>query len=304
MGIVTKFLQENFLIIIALYLATAFVPAYFAMRWRESKLDDGRDDQLALKSFLYLFQVATLQVVLLGVYTLLDYLVALVSSGGPTTKEMLGSLGGLVAAGAVFIVMEFVLAQTNAKEKWYPQKVFYGINMFLTLMLGISGFVGFFVALLSWKSGAAFHEPLARALVYLPAGLILAIVQLKISSPDGPPSALRGGLLALGGSRMQALSDQAAAGMAQASSSIDAAAQQGAVGGAPAQSGGAPNAPAMAGGSPGSSAAPQAQPQAQAPAQPPAGGQADPATCPSCGGQTRFVAQYNRTWCDNCQRYL
>lgn len=312
MGLASKMaagaIQENILFIILLFLAFAYVPAYFAMRWRENKLEKERDVQLGLKSFLYLFQVAAFQVIVLGVFTLIDYVLGLISSGGPAAKQMLGALGALAAAAAVFLGMEFVLAQTNAKERWYPQKVFYGINLFLTLSFGIMGFIGFFEALLSWKSGPAFHVPLARAIVYLPAGLVLAIMQLKVSSPEGPPSTLRGGLLALGGSRMQALSDQAAAGMAQASSSIDAAAQQG---GAPqaGQSGSGFSGPAMAGGSPQSAPGAQAaqpvqqQPVAQQP-QAPAGGQADPAVCPSCGGQTRFIAQYNRTWCDNCQRYL
>jgi len=26
--------------------------------------------------------------------------------------------------------------------------------------------------------------------------------------------------------------------------------------------------------------------------------------CPTCGGQGRYIAQYQRYWCDTCQKYL
>jgi hypothetical protein len=230
-----------------------------------------------------------------------DFVFGKIGSQAPTSEELREALGMLLGAGAVFVAMEVLIAQTNAKNKWYPQKVFYGINTLLTTTLGIWGMISFFGALLAWKSGAAFHQPLAMTIVYLPAGVVTVIMQLKLASPQGPPASLAGGLIGLGGSRMQALSDQAAAGMAQASASMDAAAQQ------QPQQPAAPQAspgPSMAGGSPQPQqpAQPQ-QPQAQ-PQQPAAGGQADPAVCPACGGRTRFIAQYNRTWCDNCQRYL
>jgi hypothetical protein len=285
----------------------AFVPAYFAMRWRETKVDPGeRDPQLSLKSFLYLFQVVSFQVVVYGLYMVFDFVFGKIGSEGPTSGELREALGMLLGAAVVFVAMGILIAQTNAKQKWYPQKVFYGINMLLTTTLGVWGLIGFFGALLAWKSGKAFHQPMAMMLVYLPVGVVTVVFQMKLASPQGPPPGLAGGIInSLGGSRMQALSDQAAAGMAQASASMEAAAQQPQQPQQPQppqQPGGGPG-PSMVAGSP-QPQQPQAQPQQPQPPQQPAGGQADPAVCPSCGGRTRYIAQYNRTWCDNCQRYL
>lgn len=314
MGEISSMMMKAMSTMLTWVLLVAFVPAYFVMRMREKELDkEARDHQLGLKSILLLFQVVCFQQVLYGIYLLFNWLFGMIGSQGITFLAARKGIGIAIGAAGLFIGLEILLAQTNNKDKWYPRKVFYGINLMFTLVFAVMGVTGFLGALLGWESGSAFHVPLTQMFIYAPAAAVLTILQINLFGGQSPKGALAGGLLGLGGSKLQNFSDQAGAGMAAASMAMDNAASPGVSPQQPQQPGGAPMSgggsmpqsgaqqPQQTGGFGGAQQQSQAQ-QPQAQAQPSGG--ADPSSCPTCGGRTRFIAQYNRTWCDTCQRYL
>ena len=131
-------------------LLVAFVPAYVIMRWREKDLDEeSRDHQMGLKSILLLFQVLSFQLVLFGLFLFFDWIFGKIGSEGISSKAMRGGIGLIVGGAAFFLGLEILLAQTNNAKKWYPRKVWYGINLILTLVYAVIGVVGFLGSLVS-----------------------------------------------------------------------------------------------------------------------------------------------------------
>ncbi len=300
MGDVRSMLMSVINSALALILLIGFVPAYFVMRGREKGLEqEQRDHQLGLKSIILLFQVVCFQQALYGVFLIFNWIFGMISSQGITFAEVRGGIGSLIGAGALFIALEILLKQTNNKEKWYPRKVFYGINLIFTMVYGVMGVIGSFSAFVAFSRGAAFHIPVTMMVVYAPVAFLLAVVQVSVFGSKEPKGKLADGLLGLFGSKVQGFSDQAGVGMAAASMAIDNAASQGVSQPQP-----GPGSSFGAGGGPEAGASQPGGFGGAQQAQPPAADGAGQAACPGCGGRTRFIAQYNRTWCDGCQRYL
>jgi len=272
-------------------LLLALVVGYIVLKWQDHGNEEAdRDVQLGFKSALYAIEVLGFQAIIFGFFLILDFIFGKIGSDALSKDAMLGGIGAIIGGGGVLFGLEVVLAKSNTSEKWLPRKFFYGVNMVISLLYGASGLIWFLASLVSWASGAAFHVPLTLALVYLPAGFgTVLLYQNLFGSVQGPSGALAGGLLALGGSHVQSWGDQAGAGMSAAASGFDQMAQN--AGQQPVGMGTAPAA-----------AAPQQAAAAPAAPQPVSGQQA--VACPTCGGQGRYIAQYQRYWCDTCQKYL
>ncbi len=268
---------------------------FLYLKWRE-KDDEDKDPQMELKLALYAVEVLAFQAVLFGLFLVFDFVFGKIGSQGFPKEALLSGLGIVIGGGGVFFGMEILLGSSNTAEFWRPRKFFYEVNALVTLVYGVWGLIGFLAALVSWDEGQAFHAPLTMMLVYVPAGLASVLLVKSLFGAGGAPQgALAGGLLALGGSKVQAWSDQASAGMGAAASGFDAAVQA-----AASQPAAQPAAQPVAA-EPVAAAQPAAaQPAAAAPA----AQQPQTQACPTCGGQARYIAQYQRYWCDTCQKYL
>jgi hypothetical protein len=273
-----------------------FVAAYVVLRWRESSKDpEEQDPQLGFKSALYALQVFALLILLQGAWRLLDYPLHFLTSSKLHWKALMQALFLIVAGGGLFVGFELVLSKSNTEEHWLPRKTFYGAALVLIGVNAVASASTWLSGLLTSK-GPMWDIPLAQTLVYVPATFFVVVLYQKLfTSAEGPTGPLAKGLLALGGGggfeAMAADSDAGA--MPATGAPMDAAAQPS-----------FPSSPSQpveqpAAQQPGLGVA--ASPAAVSPAQPQAGG-AD--NCPTCGNPIRFIQQYNRTWCDTCQRYL
>jgi hypothetical protein len=274
-----------------------FVAAYVVLRWRESSKDaEEQDPQLGFKSALYALQVFALLILLQGAWRLLDYPLHFLTSSKLHWKALMQALFLVVAGGGLFFGFEVFLGKTNTAEHWLPRKTFYGAAILLVGVNAVASASTWLSGLLTSK-GPRWDIPLAQTLVYVPAMFFLVTLYQKLfSTAEGPTGPLAKGLLALGGGGgFEAMAADSGAGMPAAGAPVDAQAAQPSFPSSPAQPAEQPVAqPAGLGAA--------ASPAAGAPAQPQAGGGAD--NCPTCGNPTRFIQQYNRTWCDTCQRYL
>ena len=227
----------------------------------------------------------------MGVFQMLDIILSQMTDAKIPFGDIKYAIGTLVGAAAMLLLLELLLIKFDVKGNYQPRRLMYGIAVFLFGFFGttatflfISGFFEFF------PKGSAFHVPLTGMLVYLPVFVISAIyyknefVEEKevqtflpasfVQKADKMMAQIPGaGMAGFGGAPMGGFGAQP---MAQQPMAQQPMAQQ-------------PMAQQFS------------QPMAQQPmAQP----QGTPGLCPTCGQQARFITQYNRYWCDTCQKYL
>ncbi len=277
--------------------AVAF--GFLYLKWRE-KDDEDKDPQMELKLALYAVEVFAFQAVLFGVFLVLDFVFGKIGSEGLPKEALLSGLGFIVGGAGTLFGMEVLLGSSNTAEFWRPRKFFYEVNALITLLYGVVGLVWFLGSLFSWASGQEFHVPLTLTIVYVPSAFVAVMLVKSLFGAGGAPTgALANGLLALGGTKVQSWGDQAAAGMGAAASGFDSAVQ--AASQPAAQPMGGQPMGGMGGQPMGGEAA---QPVAQQPVAAAPAAQPQSQACPTCGGQARYIAQYQRYWCDTCQKYL
>ncbi len=277
------------------------------------------DPQLELKAGLYGLEMAAFQSALLGVALLFAWIFGKFSDQELPKDVALAGLGIFLGGAASFFVLEVLAGFTNTEDYWKPRKFMYAINAFLTLGLGVGGLVKFLGSLVAWADGVAFYGPLATLLVFLPAGFeAFMLTKGLFGTNEKPEGRLARGLLGLFGSRVEQFGEQFGASVASVASDIEGAvqqpAQQAGFGAQPAQQAGFGAQPAQQAGfgaqpvqqagfgaQPAQQAGFGAQPAQQAASQPQ---EQQGMVCPTCHNQARYIAQYQRYWCDTCKKYL
>jgi len=285
-----------------------FLIALAIVKMYEPKTEDYKSDPLlALKTGMYFLQVFMAHLVVLGLFSFLDIFLSQMTDQKVPMKTLKNVIGTLVGSGAVLLLIEFLLIKLDVKKNYLPRRMMYGIAIFLLGFIGtlstyffISGLFEFF------PKGNAFHMPLAGMIVYLaafgagvlyykaefaedkeaqtflPASVVQKADQMMAQMPGGFGGAPAGGAAPMGGYGAQPMGGYGAQPMAPQQPAAQPMAQQ--------------------------YSQPMAQPtyqqpQVQQPVAAPVAA-APSNACPTCGNAARFIAQYNRNWCDTCQKYL
>jgi len=292
-SIIFSALQPILLFFIIPMVPLTFLITLLILKLYEPKTEDYKPDPMMMvKAGMYFLQIFMVHMIVLGAFSFLDILLSKITSQSIPLSNIKYVLGTLVGAGAVLMLLEIMIVQLGVKGNYHPRRMMYGLAIFLLGFIGtLSTF--FFISNLFefFPKGAAFHMPLAGMLVYLPAFFLgTMFFKSEFSEEKENQTFLPASISQKADKMMSGMPMPGAGGFA-------APAAQQPMGGYGAQP--------MAGGY---GAQPMAQqPMAQQPqySQPTAAPTAAPSNaCPTCGAAPRFIAQYNRNWCDSCQKYL
>ncbi len=267
----------------------AFLITLGILKLYEPKDEDYKPDPLLhMKAGMYFLQIFMVHLLVMGVFQFIDIILSQMTDEKIPFGNIKLPIGVLVGSGSMLLLLELLLVKFGVKENYHPRRLMYGIAIFL---FGFFGTVATFLFLSGlfefFPKGAAFHVPLAAMLVYLPV-FVVGVIYYKHEFAEEKEAQTF-----LPASFVQK-ADQMMAQMPGASLAGFGAAPSAGFGAQPMAQ------PMMA--------QPMAQPMAQQFSQPMAQPQAAPAaapgTCSTCGQPARFITQYNRYWCDTCQKYL
>jgi hypothetical protein len=270
---------ERFALLIVIFL---FI--YGLVRLKENEVED---KFLALKSGLYVTQIAAFLGVLTGVYLFLNFLISLPFANGTTFKYGgRGGLGLIAGSGVMVLVIEFILVKVGTELNYKVRSLSYGILVLILGMIAVGSFAGLIQNFLMRPKGSDFHRPLTATIVFLPAFVGFVVMYYKMfENKDAKQTFLPQSFVDKANEMVnKAGGDSVAAGLGAA-----------AVGGA------------AAGGQPGGFQQQQpvqqqqAAPQQQAAAAPQQGGTPrETGICAVSGQQGEYVAEHNMYYCRNC----
>lgn len=163
---------------------------YVVARWRQHRTG-AADPQFGLKFALHLFRFYGYQLMLLGTFLLL-YSVLLKGNSDERSPVWRAALGFLSAGGLLFGVHTVVLGKTNQRELPLVTRLFSGLSLLVTAIVGTIGLVAGLQALFakgSMDDGGRMMWSLVFVYVtaWVVQGLILGKAQLTEPSPDAPP---------------------------------------------------------------------------------------------------------------------
>jgi hypothetical protein len=173
-----------------LWLALLFVPfaVYLAARWRGYR-DQVIDPQLGFKVALSFFALVALQVLLAGTTT---FMYAIISTSEHKGDIYRLALGLIVPAGIVLGVHIALLVRTNQAQFSAVRRMFVGINLLVT---GVLGFGALVFACEALFNGAKWHE-VGRiggsgVIVYGSAWAVLGVQMSRLAgAPTAPVTAM------------------------------------------------------------------------------------------------------------------
>lgn len=163
---------------------------YVIARWRHNRAGLN-DTQFGVKFALHLFRLHGYQLVLLGAFLLLFSVLA---KGSSTMRSPIWrmALGFLTAGGVVFGVHTLMLGKTNQTEQPLLGRMFAGLSLLVTGMIGLVGVVAGMQALFAkGPMGNDGRMLWSLVFVYVTAwvvqGAIVVRAQLTTPSPDAAP---------------------------------------------------------------------------------------------------------------------
>jgi hypothetical protein len=139
---------------------------YVVARWRTYREAQAADPQLGLKTVLSLFQVVAFQLALYGAFT---FFWALFTSEGSEGRGALlrEAFALLVPAGLVYGAHFVALQRTNAAALPLVPRMFAGVSLVVTGLIGFAALVALFKGLFAkGEAGEPLRRSLAAVLVY------------------------------------------------------------------------------------------------------------------------------------------
>jgi len=156
---------------------------YIVARWRQSK-EGHRDSQLGLKVALGFFKILGFQAALAGIWLAFYGLIA----KGDNGELIRVGVGLLIPGGLVFAAHHVGIQRTNDSIFPMPVRMFEGLNLVQTGVLGFFSLIAAFVITLQKDApGEALRLGWSLVLVYTVAWGVLAGRLLKNTLPPGPP---------------------------------------------------------------------------------------------------------------------
>lgn len=302
-ALIFQALQPLLLFFVIPMVPITFLIALAIVKLYEPKTEDYKPDpMLSLKAGLYFLQVFMFHLLVLGIFSLLDIFLSQVTDHKIPMKTIKNVLGTLVGSGVGLMLLEFALLKLDVKKNYLPRRMMYGIAIFLLGFIGILSTFFFISNLFEFfPKGAAFHMPLAGMLVYLAAfGAGVLYYKAEFAEDKDAQTFLPASVVQKADQMMAQMPGGFGGGAAPVAGGYGAQPTPG--------YGAQPMAPQQPMAQPMAQqySQPMAQPTYQQPqVQQPAPVAAAPSNaCPTCGGAARFIAQYNRNWCDTCQKYL
>ncbi|MBU1244874.1 hypothetical protein KKD52_08110 [Myxococcota bacterium] len=299
-------LQPLLLFFVIPMLPITFLISLGILKLYEPKTEDYKPDPLMMvKAGMYFLQIFMIHLIALGVFSFLDILLSKVTSQSIPLSNIKYVIGTLVGAGAVLVMIELLLVKLDVKKNYLPRRMMYGIAVFLLGFIGTMSTFFFLSGLFEFfPKGAAFHMPLAGMLVYMPL-FVFSLFYFKAEfSEEKEVQTFLPASVVQKADQMMAQMPAGFGGAAAAPMAGYGAQPMAGYGAQPMQQQPMQQQPMQQ-----QYSQPMAQPQqqyAQPVAQQPAAAPTAAPTnaCPTCGQPGRFIAQYNRNWCDTCQKYL
>jgi hypothetical protein len=179
-------------LLVPLLSASFFVPViiYVVARWRTYREAAPADPQLGLKTALSFFATLSFQTALIGGFL---FLYGLFTKGGDSMRGdlMRSAFGVLVPSLLIFGAHFVALQRTNVAELPLIARMFSGVSLIQTGILGFIALVLAFVTLFSrGESGDGGRAVLAAALVYPAAWAVQGLRFLQRVSTGAPPPGL------------------------------------------------------------------------------------------------------------------
>ncbi len=303
--IISRLFQIDVVMLILLFpILLLMMMAY--MKLTRPKDEEAKPDTLLMaKTGMYILQMVMFQFLLFGIFYFIDIILSQITSHSIKFSNIKNAIGMIIGSAIVLGLLEFILIKMDTKNNYVARRTVYGFTLFI---IGIVATLSTYIFISSlfefFPKGASFHVPFAATLVYMPVFVmgclyykaefseekeVQTFLPASIVNKADQVMAQVPGANAAGFGAMNAYGQQPMAGgygvqpMAQQPMAQQPMAQQPMVQQPMAQQ--------------------YSQPVAQQPAAAPVAA-APSNACPSCGQAPRFIAQYNRNWCDTCQKYL
>jgi hypothetical protein len=169
-----------------------FLPVviYLVVRWRTYREGLPGDPHLGFKTALAFFQTTAYQVALLGVFL---FVYGLLTKGGDNTRGDLirTAFGLLVPSLLVYFAHMVAMSRTNAVQLPLVPRMFAGLSLVHTGVIGFFGLDLAFVSLLSrGESGEAGRIAWSLVIVYTVAWVVQGLRFLRSATSGGPPPGL------------------------------------------------------------------------------------------------------------------
>ncbi|MBN2722865.1 MAG: hypothetical protein JXR95_02210 [Deltaproteobacteria bacterium] len=289
------------------FLLMSFAVLLFIVLWNEMKKEeDERDGLLPLKTGFYLLEIFAIQYAVSGVFFFLNFLLSKMTDAALPSDALKAGLGYLLGGIVTAVGIELAIVFMGKVEKnVLPRKLAFTLMLLMFGFMATDSTVKLVGSIAMFPKGASFHVPLTAFIVFVAAtffGVMYykAVFGGEVSSHTFLPSSFvdkanniveKSGVGTFGAAAMGG-----AAGMG-----MGAAPQQ-----QPQQFSQPMQQQPQQDFSQPMQQQPQqfSQPMQQQPQQfsQPVAQNAN--ACPTCGAAGRHIPQYNRYWCDSCQKYL
>ncbi len=175
-GFMAMSMMNVFIAPIITVAVAAPIVIYIVARWRAYRDGGPPDPQIGIKVAISWFRIASYQLLLFGGFLLLFGLIGDLGERG--REEVMRMAGGLIfPAALIYVAHHVALGFTNARERPGPVRMFAGLNLIQTGLIGFSALV--MVGIFLFQKHAP-KEPNRMAwslvLVYVPAWCVQGVM--------------------------------------------------------------------------------------------------------------------------------
>lgn len=185
MWMVNMFISPVITVLVALP-----VVIYIVARWRAYRDNQVADPHLGFKVALSFFKIASYQLCLLGLFLLVYGLMT--DLGDEAQEMMLRLAGGFIVPGLIVYAAHFVaLTRTNAMELPAVSRMFAGLNLLQTGLIGNLALVmGFVMLFQEGDSGEGGRIAWSLVIVYTVAWVVQGLLFAREVTMGAPPPAV------------------------------------------------------------------------------------------------------------------